>query len=134
MCLYYVVVYMFNMIDFVSPSNLTQWDHPPGSGTTSLHLVASLGLSHVDAVYLLIFDKTINPDSRLFLNASRRSLKLYSPSPLSCSHSAPGISQSHFWKAACRKDLYVIELTVSVGMDIFVRNRKGNLKVSKDEH
>jgi hypothetical protein len=61
---------------------------------------------------------------------------IFSLRSFSCSHSAPGISQSHFcgplisrrrYEAAHRKDLRLIELTVRAGADVFVRNRKGKM-------
>ena len=111
-----------------------------------------LGLStvlvHVHIHISQNFDKTINPDSRSFLNASYRSLlRSYILSPLS-SPPSPALIQllesprvtfldlsyldddsgtSLLHEAARRKDLRLIELTVRAGADVFVRNRKGKM-------
>ncbi|KAF8344941.1 Oxysterol-binding protein-domain-containing protein [Amanita rubescens] len=110
--------------------------HPPGSGTSPLHLAASLG--RTDVVTLLLDQPDID-DSLYVIRAIDDSSYILSPltNPPTVPHRSPpakfidlsyldedsGTSLLH--EAARRKDLRLIELAVRAGADVFVRNRKG---------
>ncbi|KAF8898006.1 hypothetical protein CPB84DRAFT_1847921 [Gymnopilus junonius] len=107
----------------ISPNGI----HPPGSGTTPLHLAASLG----DWISYILSPLTSQPPQALIhLLESPRATFV----DLSYLDNDAGTSLLH--EAARRKDLRLIELAVRAGADVFVRNRKGKMAgegAGKDE-